>query len=216
MYPIPPHLAELAWYASHQAWLALKELDHHEFPKGTRPVRADLAGEDLSNTNFSNAILYDANLSGVYFSGAHFYNANLSRANLFNANLAGAYLSRADLSRADLSYADISGAELYNANLSRAILFRVDLSRANLFHANFSGAHLSGARGVVAFGPVGHSLRIGYATAGPDDAQVHLGCFWGTQSEAVRQIRKAYGDGSAYEQLVVAACRVVQEQRKDA
>jgi hypothetical protein len=42
---------------------------------------------------------------------------------------------------------------------------------------------------------------------------VKLGCFWGAEESALAAIAKKYGDNSAYAALVVAACRVVMEDR---
>lgn len=112
------------------------------------------------------------------------------------------YLDGAYLREADLREAYLSGANLSETNLSEA----------NFSGANLDGANLYGASGIVSFGPVGATGRLGYAVRHNRSVKVQLGCFWGTAKTAIQRIRKKYGDGSAYEQLVVAACRAVQEQ----
>ena len=124
----------------------------------------------------------------------------------YRANLYGANLSEANLSRADLS-----GAYLYGANLTRADLTRANLSGANLSRANLSGADLSGAVGVVSFGPIGNDRRIGYAVRHSRYVMVKLGCFWGTEEEALAAIAKKYGPRSKYASLVRAACATLKE-----
>ena len=102
-----------------------------------------------------------------------------------------AVASKADLSRAYLREANLSGAYLREANLSEA---------------NLSGADLSGAKSIISFGPIGRERRIGYAVKHRDGLKVKLGCFWGTLDEAAAKIRAKYGENSAYENLVRAAC----------
>ena len=95
-----------------------------------------------------------------------------------------------------------------NADLSRA-----DLSGADLSGAYLRGANLSGAVGIVSFGPVGDERRIGYAVEHDDGPRVQLGCFWGTLEEACTDIVERYGEASAYEALVRAACALVMEKK---
>ena len=131
----------------------------------------------------------------AYAAGArNFRDADLTGANLSSANLSSAYLSGADLSGANLSSANLSSAHLSGAYLS--------------------GAHLSGASGVVEFGPVGSKRRIGFAVAHDDGPRVQLGCFWGTLDSTTDAIRAKYGENSAYENLVRAACAVLMEQNQ--
>jgi hypothetical protein len=68
---------------------------------------------------------------------------------------------------------------------------------------------------IVSFGPVGNNRRIGYAVAHDDGPRVQLGCFWGTLDDACTAIVKEYGEASAYEALVRAACAVVKEKAND-
>ena len=139
--------------------------------------------------------------SGADLSRADLSHADLSRADLSRADLSHADLSRADLSRADLSHADLYGANLYGADLYGANLYGADLSHADLY-----GANLSGSVGVISFGPVGAYRRIGYAVKHYAGPMIKLGCFWGTLDEASAKIRAKYGENSAYENLVRAAC----------
>ena len=120
--------------------------------------------------------------------------ASNARANLSGANLRGANLRGADLSGANLSGADLSGANLSGAYLSRAYL---------------SGAYLSGAGRIYSFGPIGEEKRIGYAVAHDGGAMVKLGCFWGTEPEALAKIIIKYGDDSDYAAQVALACKIV-------
>jgi hypothetical protein len=117
------------------------------------------------------------------------------------ADLSGASLRGADLSGADLSWADLSGADLRGANLSEA-----DLSGASLREAD-----LSGANQIISFGPVGREKRIGYAVKHGDVCMVKLGCFWGTEAEALTAIEAKYGANSTYAALVTASCSVLKE-----
>jgi hypothetical protein len=93
------------------------------------------------------------------------------------------------------------------ANLSGANLYKADLSGAYL-----SGADLSGAKNVMSFGPVGEERRIGYAVRHDGIAMVKLGCFWGTQKDALAAISKKYGPRSKYAALVRAACACLLEE----
>tara|TARA_R110000772_G_scaffold13110_5_gene39166 strand:+ start:1538 stop:1960 length:423 start_codon:yes stop_codon:yes gene_type:complete len=120
------------------------------------------------------------------------------------ANLSGARLSGADLSSANLFDADLSNADLSGANLSGT----------NLRGANLRGADLCDARSVVSFGPVGRLRRIGCAVSHDGGPRIQLGCFWGTLDAACAAIRDKYGDGSAYENLVRAACAALEEEIK--
>ena len=159
---------------------------------------------DFSGANLSNAYLRCTNLRD-----ANLRDADLRGADLSNADLRGADLSNAYLRCTNLRNADLRGADLFNADLHGA-----DLFNANLFDANLSGANLSGARGVVSFGPVGQLRRIGCAVSHDGGPRIQLGCFWGTLDAACAAIRDKYGDGSAYENLVRAACAALEEEIK--
>jgi hypothetical protein len=148
---------------------------------------ADLSGEDLRGANLRRADLRKANLRRADLSGV-----NLRRADLRGARLYGANLYGADLTGADMYGADLRGARLYGANL---------------YGANLTGADLAMSNGILMFGPVGNVKRIGYAVKHhPNTVYVQLGCFWGTQEEAVIAIRKKYDANSSYERIVEAVC----------
>ena len=89
--------------------------------------------------------------------------------------------------------------------------YRANLYGANLSGANLSRADLSGAVGVVSFGPIGNDRRIGYAVRHSRYVMVKLGCFWGTEEEALAAIAKKYGPRSKYASLVRAACATLKE-----
>ena len=168
--------------------------------------QANLSDADLSGADLSGAYLSRAYLSRAYLSGADLSGANLSGAYLSRAYLPGADLSGANLSCANLSCANLSDANLSDANLSRANLYGANLSDANLSFAYLSRANLSGSVGVVSFGPIGKTRHIGYAVKHDAGPMIQLGCFWGTLDEASAKIRAKYGENSAYENLVRAAC----------
>jgi hypothetical protein len=141
--------------------------------------------------------------------GADLTNANMTGANLREANLHGASLSKADLRGASLSKADLFAANLFAANLRGANLRGADLTGASL-----SKADLRRAKGIISFGPVGDDGRIGYAVNHGTHAMVQLGCFWGTEKEALAAIKEKYGARSSYAALVRAACRIVMDGGK--
>jgi len=127
-----------------------------------------------------------------------------SRADLSGANLYGAYLSEANL----------YGAYLSEANLSEANLREANLSRANLSEANLSGAYLSGAEGIMSFGPIGKTGRIGYAWLDKDGkAVIRLGCSEENLKDTIAAIRLKYGLKSNYENVVKACVKSLEEQK---
>lgn len=118
-------------------------------------------------------------------------------------------------SKKDLSYANLSCADLRSADLHYADLSYADLSCANLHYADLSYADLSCAKnGVipVIIGQVGNEIRTGYALWTPDGVQVALGCFAGTEKEAVKAVSNKYGARSGYVMMVKAACKVAKER----
>lgn len=72
--------------------------------------------------------------------------------------------------------------------------------------ADLYGADLYGAKNIISFGPVGGVGRVGVATLRESKTMVQLGCFWGTEKEALAAIRKKYGPRTTYAALVKAAC----------
>jgi len=122
--------------------------------------------------------------------------------------------SRADLSGAYLRGADLSGADLSGAYLRGAYLRGADLSGAYLRGADLSGADLSGAEGIMSFGPIGETKRIGYAWLDKDDkAVIMLGCHVGNLKDTVGAIRSKYGLKSNYENVIKACVKSLEEQK---
>ncbi len=155
---------------------------------------ANLYGADLRGANLYGANLYGANLYGADLYGADLYGADLGGADLRGANLDGANLSRANLGGANLYGADLDGADLRGANLHGA-----DLGGANLDGADATGKYFC-------LGPIGsrRSQLHGFAT----DKGVWLktGCFNGTATEFLKQVKKTHGNnehGKAYKKAVV-------------
>ncbi len=141
--------------------------------------------------------------------------ANLRYANLSSADLRYANLSSADLSYADLNNADLSSADLRYANLSSADLSYADLNNADLRYADLSYADLRyAAVKAISFTGVGKEKRTGYAAMEGKEIIVRLGCFRGTEKEALTAIKKKYGRGSAYEMIVKGACKQLKENEK--
>ena len=141
---------------------------------------------------------------------------DLIGANLIGADLSGADLIGADLRGANLIGANLIGADLNGANLRDAGLIGANLRGANLRYANLIGANLRGAKNLTIFVPiafVGNELRQGYAQwkAGEKQVYVQLGCFWGTEKEALKEVGEKYGSRSSYCQMIRAACRIARE-----
>jgi hypothetical protein len=122
-------------------------------------------------------------------------------------------LRGADLHGAVLRWADLRGVNLHGADLHGAILHGADLRRVDLHGADLRGVDLHGAKSIVSFGPVGKERRIGYAVAHHGGPRIQLGCFWGTLDEACAAIAKKYGPYSSYEQIVRAACAVLDDSK---
>ena len=77
--------------------------------------------------------------------------------------------------------------------------------------ANLYGANLYGADNIYTFGPIGCYRRIGYAVRNKDTVMLQLGCFWGSQDEALHAVAEKYGDDSLYAQQVKLACDILKE-----
>ena len=136
--------------------------------------------------------------------------ANLRGANLREADLRGAYLWGANLREADLWGADLREADLREADLWGAYLWGADLRGANLCGANLCGANLRGAIGIVAFGPVPSSGRIGYVVQHEPEPMVQLGCWWEPLSKTLAKLREERTPG--YVAIVEAAAMVLAER----
>jgi uncharacterized protein YjbI with pentapeptide repeats len=105
----------------------------------------------------------------------------------------------------------LRGEQEDKPNLRGADLSGADLSKADLREADLREADLYGAQGAASFGPIGLERRIGYALAHESGPRVKLGCFWGTEAEALAAIETKYGAGSLYAGFVKLACRAVTE-----
>jgi uncharacterized protein YjbI with pentapeptide repeats len=83
---------------------------------------------------------------------------------------------------------------------------------ANLDGANLDGANLDGAKGVISFGPVPTSRRIGYAIAHEGRVMVLLGCWWGDLETTLLRIADTHPtpEGAAYADLVRAAAQCLE------
>jgi len=161
----------------------------------------------------SRADLGEANLGGANLYGANLYGANLYGADLRGADLRGANLSGANLYEADLRGANLSGADLSGANLYEADLRGANLSGADLRGANLSGANLYEADGIMSFGPIGETKRIGYAWLDKDGkAVIRLGCSEENLKNTVAAIRLKYGLKSNYEAMVKLSAKIIEEQ----
>ena len=112
------------------------------------------------------------------------------------ANLRGANLRDADLRDADLEDANLRDADLYGANL---------------LNADLEGANLRSAKGIILFGPVPTSGRIGYAVQHEKCVMVQLGCFWDTAANAIKKVLEVHPNekGKAYASLIRAAVRAL-------
>ena len=124
------------------------------------------------------------------------------RANLKGANLESAYLKGAYLSCADLKDADLRGVNLRGADLSGADLKGAYLSCADLKGAYLSCADLSGATYILQWQAPQGVRRTCYSVKHDMCVMHKLGCFWGTTEQAIKAIRKKYGNDSMYEQLL--------------
>jgi len=150
-----------------------------------------------------------ANLSHADLTGASLSYADLTEANLSHADLTGASLSYAALTGANISYADLTGANLSHADLTGANLSYADLTEASLSVADITGANLWRAKGIIAFGPVPTSGRMGYVVKHEKCVMVQLGCWWGTLAETLKRIAEVHPNakGKAYAGLVRASAR---------
>jgi hypothetical protein len=136
----------------------------------------------------------------AYLKGANLEGANLVGAKLVGANLVGAYLEGANLKGANLEGANLKGANLEGAYLEGAYLEG----------ANLHGANLVGARGILQWQSPQGENRICYSVKAEDCVMHKLGCFWGTTDEAVEAIRKKYGEGSLYEEVLILMAKCLE------
>jgi len=179
---------------------------------------ADLRYADLSSADLSSADLRYADLSYADLRSANLRYADLRYANLRSADLSSANLRSADLSSANLRSADLSYADLRSADLSSADLSSANLRYADLSYADLSSADLRYAEHIIipiTINGLGEECRTGYAIWDNEGKEVfvRLGCFWGTQKEALAAISKKYGSKSGYYQVVKGACLIAKERK---
>lgn len=110
--------------------------------------------------------------------------------------------SEKDGMRADLKGAYLEGANLSRANLKGADLSCADLKGADLSDADLCGANLSRATYVLQWQAPQGARRTCYSVKHDKCVMHKLGCFWGTTEQAIKAIRKKYGNDSMYEQLL--------------
>jgi hypothetical protein len=94
---------------------------------------------------------------------------------------------------------------------ARANLRYADFYGADLIDANFCRAYLSGARGIIQWQAPQGERRICYSVKYDYGVMHKLGCFWGSTDEAVKAIRKKYGQDSLYEQFLLMQVKALQE-----
>ena len=153
---------------------------------------ADLRGADLREANLWGHDLSGSDLQGSYLKGSDLRGADLRWAKLWNADLSEASLSEVNLRSADLSGANLRGA---------------DLSRASLSGVNLRGCDLLGANHLFSFGPIGEHCRMGSLSIDTGgEPIVHLGCFVGSEAEALAKITRDYGEKNTYGAVVAAMC----------
>lgn len=88
---------------------------------------------------------------------------------------------------------------------------KANLRGSNLEGANLRGANLEYTTGIISFGPIGKSKRIGCAVMHENGPMIKLGCFWGNMKEAKNAIEIEYGKDSSYWKVVKACCDALME-----
>jgi len=138
--------------------------------------------------------------------GANMEGANMAGANMADANMAGANMEGANMARANMAVANMEGANMAGANMAGANMAGANMAGANMAVANM--AHIP-----VSFGCVGNEKRTGFAVFSDKEKQimVRLGCSYKNEDDTASAIIKKYGENSAYEKIMRAACAVVAE-----
>lgn len=121
---------------------------------------------------------------------------------------------------------DITGVDFYGCSFRNCSFKDVTFedcrfvytswNNVNIENTYFKHCSFDSAGGIIQFGPIGHFKRIGYATKFKNKVYVQLGCFWGTEKEALEAISCKY-DGvepeySDYLDLVKLNCRILKNQ----
>ena len=155
----------------------------------------------VANTNFSNATIYDVKMTEVKGLDINFSDADLTNSVCPRANFTGSNFLRANLTSGYFVDAIFANADLTNVNFTCAIFTGVD----------FSLVRFDGATGVYSFGPIGDKNRIGFAVDyGANPTMIYLGCFSGTEAEAITEVEAKYGVGSDYSLQIQLAVSIVE------
>lgn len=158
---------------------------------GMKLMGLDLKWVDLCGANLEMADLSDSILSNTNMQEANLEGAVLDRAILAEASLRGASLKGASLFRTDMTYADLRGANLQKAHLVQTLLYNAEFYGATL-RASLIGVGLTGAKDILAIGPIGSRSDITYAVNHPGAIMIQCGCFWGTLEEWEGKCRSVY------------------------
>lgn len=183
---------------SHRRWL-----DGEEGGERASLIGANLSGMKLAGLNLSRVDLCGANLEGADLSDSILSNTNMPEANLAGAILdrailteaclKGASLKGASLFRTDMTYADLRGANLQKAHLVQTLLYNAEFYGTTL-RANLIGVGLTGAKDILAIGPIGSIGDIAYAVNHPEAIMIQCGCFWGPLEEWEARCRSVHRD----------------------
>jgi len=199
--------------------------------EGANMEGANMAGANMAGANMAGANMAGANMEGAYMAGANMEGANMAGANMAVANMAvanmaGANMARANMAGANMEHAYMAGANMEGANMARANMAVANMEGANMAGANMAGANMAGAYMAganmagaymahipVSFGCVGNEKRTGFAVFSDKEKQimVRLGCSYKNEDDTASAIIKKYGENSAYEKIMRAACAVVAE-----
>jgi len=119
-----------------------------------------------------------------------------------------------DMGDQTLAGVDFTGCDLTGASFSQSCLEWANFTDTCLKGVYF-GCGLARTHGIVSFGPVGNTRRVGYVVKSSKGIpMVQLGCFWGTLIEASTAIIREYHHNqkelNAYLGLMDAAARALE------
>lgn len=181
---------------SHRRWLD-REIGGEKASLGGADLRGmklaglNLLGADLCGANLEEADLSDSLLSNTNLEGANLEGAFLDRAILTEACLKGASLKGSSLFRTDMTYADLRGANLQEARLVQTFLYNAEFYGTTL-RTHLIGVGLTGAKDILAIGPIGSRGDTTYAVNHPGAIMIQCGCFWGPLEEWEGKCRSVY------------------------
>lgn len=121
---------------------------------------------------------------------------------------------------------NITGIDFFGCSFKNCSFKDVVFEDCNFTHTSWNNVNIEGTyfkqcdfecvRGIMQFGPIGHSRRIGYTTKFKNKVYVQLGCFWGTEKKALEAISCRYNgtepECSDYLDLVKLSCRILKNQ----